>query len=309
MNNVTVLTPDLMTWAVALEAEGMEDHIQEMREVRVGLCGKWYIGTSPRSGKKLMYQSRCNLYRLCETCRQRIAGELADRIWSEEEVYIGEFTEESWASIRSRWKRWGVEYLKLPVSRGVISNLGSCFLVAFNNPGCRKDAHISIDVSTMQEKYELNLVDVLAQALERMPEGRRRSGKLGYVMKEQHDSDAELVHIEVVHHDGGTEVGKAAWKKAVEQTDYLDPQTPEEVQEACAIRTNAFKKAIEELGARITDSFWQQRYVCLDDICWHPIRDKRTPQVALNRQSLGWYKSRVPIGVFPAMTTDPLGRK
>jgi len=227
---------------------------------------------------------------------------------TETPTYAGEFTTAQWEKVCHRWNRWGVSYKRIPVTEGVISNLHDCLLVIFDNAECRKDAHVSIPVENLPD-VDLDLPTIISRALKRAPKEARCSGRLGAEPKKEIPENSELVCVEVVQHDADTQTRREAWEIAVKETSYLLPFTPSDAEEACKERTEAYKIALESLGATIIDSYFIKRYVRLGDIDWSSICDKRTPMLPLDRQALGWYKSGVPLGMIGRPPEGEIGRK
>lgn len=218
-------------------------------------------------------------------------------------IFVGEFDPDDWDSTRRRWERWGVNYRRIPISEGIISKLHDCHLIIFDQPRCRSDAAISLPLESLPE-VNYDLKSILDTALERVPLDSRMSGGLGIAEEKDHDGE-ELVNIELVLTDAEPEVRRRAWEVAIQKTSYLNPTSPFECEQACQERTAAFKEALDFLGANIIDSLWIKRYVAIVGIDWStPIRliatSKKPEPVPLDRESLGWYKSGVPIGTIPS---------
>lgn len=307
----------------AAEAEAVEQHTQEIKQVRLESCGDYFVGTCPITGGRLSYQVKCGDYRNCPDCREDKAAIIVNRLISgavdadTDYIYLGEFSNDKWGSTRRKWTRHDTDYWRIPLKEPVLTPEGltglskDCSLIAFCDDGCEMDADgstIGMPLAEIRTAIiagtDMTIYDLILAALQKVPEGRRMSGKLGRPpQREQTETDS--ISIEVVGHDGDKYTSFEAWKVAVQTTSYLNPHTPQEAQAACYIRTTAFKKALKELGASVTSTFWIRRNVPIASIAWSTvdIRPKRTLLLPLDRQSLGWYKSKVPIGMFPAVET------
>lgn len=279
-------------------------------EHKLSFCGTWYSYPALDTGHRVQTQTYCNDYRHCDTCNKRKVSQIMTELQKAEgPLYTRTVMEEDWETVSHRWHRKGIQWRQFPMIlnkvRFVIINVreknDDAYLLPddFFYPSATGEFEYPLDPTP--DDPERRLIPVrLADILRNIPAGRRLSGKLGKAPKLNRDNDErEAARVEVVRSNASKEVSKEAWDEAVEDTSHLDPSTAAEAEAASQERSIAFKKRLWSKGIKYIDSHFETRYVRIDAIQWKA--NVATNRTSLGKGSLGWYKSKAPIGMFPPM--------
>lgn len=285
-----------------LEAEAMSDH-------RLDMCGCWRSHFSYYSGSLVNFEQNCNNYHKCPKCNDRTASLfLAQLRNTGKRVYAGFIREGKLKSVFRRWNRWGVNWLRLPISNidsvdGVDrpyrffqrkALLGDS-LIFFDDKRALRDDPKAVPLDRLHLDC---LKSAIQEALRRVPKGRRRSGKLGLSPPREPDPDAQIISVEVIVHKATDRQMGSALKATLEHTKDLNPHTATEAEGALQKRMDTFKEELKVQGVRILESHRETRRVSPEaSIDWNcDTASAQTKLFPLTKEALRWHRSGVPIG-------------
>lgn len=283
------------------EARAFMEQIEEEAKIeyKLSYCGAWYCYPAPTSGNLVRTKHYCNDYRHCPTCNKRKVSEIMTELRSvEDPLYTRTILEEDWKTVSHRWRRKGIQWRQFPM---VLNRVRYCIVNAReedDNAQPLTDFFFfpSPPDTGPNDPGSTLIPNRLTDILKTMPKDRRQGGKLGRRPRAA-PQNSDPVRVEVLDFNASKEKSKEAWDEAVEDTIHLDPSTAAEAEAACQERSEAFKRRLRSKGITRIHSHFETRYVRSGTIQW---RGKQaTERTRLSRGSLGWYKSRVPIGMFP----------
>lgn len=249
--------------------------LPEPRESECGATWRWQV--DPVSGTRKPIAMFCGRWRdqECPRCFSHRQDELRDRL----DNAVEERADVRFVGLRQAHEsgllgRLSAEdYLRMPEAVGPDGVEEGALLYAADavGPGAREGTRVF---------YHHDIPGSRWDALTNTPRKKRISGDLGKADTDAdraQDPDWERVKVEQVtmcpplpaeraRHEARV---REAWAEAVEETDYLDPVTVEQVEDACHVRLAAFEKALRRwklypLG-RVTVRTW----VRLSSIGWN----------------------------------------
>ena len=229
---------------------------------------RWLTLTGTHNGKIRRVLIRCDKWRgrECDFCfgirKERFQTRIKTAITSGS-IYWLPIDDKRVADIKSKIGR--KNYLQLPAH----IPCGGYFF--YNATGLEKiGSHI---LST------LSIPEVIWDFLTDTPKGKYPSGQLGNLepteAENRDDDDYDKVECKgiITPKDAdNTDRRAQAARAAEEKTAYLDPHTPEEVEEAIDSRMKAFIKELKRRNVPILGQVSMKRWVHIPSIDWHPLR-------------------------------------
>ena len=206
----------------------------ELRELRIANCGKYGYRPNAETGEGIFHPQWCNYFRECSKCairrKKRFRRSIGVAMHRHNTVCM------TWANSDDAAKSIcdGIskeDYKRFPMQDG------SVFVFWRGVYG---------DANKIHDARELDALDWAA--IVDTPEGRRMSGALGKDDPEDEEEILGTVYLNKVTTNAPLDLEREVEKQAREQTADMDPHTIEEVENACAERTNVYLALLTELG-------------------------------------------------------------
>jgi hypothetical protein len=213
-----------------------EEEDEQSRERRMDLCGLHGWRLNPVTGRFFPIQYRCGLWRYgCEQCLEHRITLARKRLShargaAEGSVVAITLSESEATKFVRRLRSRDIPYRRYP---------GDDDTIVFDSAGAE---------GLYSEEEIVFATDLDLSELVLTPEHRRVSGKLGAI---EEDPNYTSITTEQVYAAAGDMEIEDCVIEAQRRTAHLDPQTIEEVQEACDIRVQALKDIILETGGTI----------------------------------------------------------
>lgn len=233
----------------------------------------WYTETNPQTGQRMKYPWYCHDFRNCYVChtkrRTDFQSQLINALQKGIEVAVIRLDDPRAKTLK---RKLPVEaYLRLPAEK----DAGALFFDASYSD--REEETLPANFAETEKlPFDLSWF-----SLTNTPEGSRPSGKLGMEEKEEEDkkgSDdfAKISVVAIMTNSNDRSKTEEAWNEAVKETEDLDPQTADEVEDAITLRMSAYQDALNKRDIKVVDREFRQRWVRLSLLSW------REPYYKLN---------------------------
>lgn len=226
-------------------------------------CGTKFISTDPQTGGRFSNTYRCHRFRECEKCmlirikrEQAIFADYAEfhQYRKGTIIRVSFFGEDKEAA--SKFVR-RMRYHDLPYRRYPSEKTG-IVIVHFSDIGERAATMLFTDFINAPFEWWEKLVWT--------EDGCCVSsrGIKGVAREERGEQKVEVTCVK----SNAPEAEKDAYQDAVKETEYLDPQTIEELQEALDCRARIFIKLLKETGADVFCIIKRSQYVNMKNANW-----------------------------------------
>ena len=209
--------------------EPSEEDKKKNHEKRMKMCGQWAVRFDPHTGGYKTYQYECGLYKECPRCKARREAKIKQEITeivASHPVQFQKFEDKKSADkfVRELSKE---DYERYPIADGTE-------IIIYKV----KKVTDSIEIYQLEDRIDFGVIASGA-------EGRNKSGSLVSSIKslsEDKEDDEEFTFVKIteVISNASEYHRQLAAIHAIEQTSHLDPQTPEEVEDAIRARTRAY---------------------------------------------------------------------
>jgi hypothetical protein len=243
------MTNETLEEILAYQAQSDLDDEEEKRKYRLGECGKMKYRFDHHTKDIVFYTYECGMFRICKRCGHKRAeafkAEIQNAISSGIKIARVTNLEEDFENFRTKHGIAADSYMQFPNENGneILVNLDAVRDIRDSN--FRYAILKSQDVSNMDWREYTNT-----------PEGRAVSGQLTKKKSLVGEKKEEGTTINVPEFSTSADKKEVigTMQSAIQETEDLDPKTPEEVEQALWKLTDIVSRRLKENGHQVMQS-------------------------------------------------------